>query len=289
MRKRILLGAMLCLSACEGGEPPVPSPVRAEERLLLQEVSQVMPEKLVSKLREAILKEQRKAALQAARIIARQATNLAACVGRNTLRTCNFEPKCSGGTCSYPYKDTRCKWGCEAGRCKHHPCAMVRCYTPPQNRCLGGRVLRAYGRYGRCIGGVCKYPTKDIRCPVECSGGTCTSVPCKFRNCISPPPNQCMGGKTLRVYEKWGKCVGGVCKYSARDIPCPVSCIEGRCKYDSCAGVHCSLPPSDYCEGRKTMVKHNAFGVCIDGSCSHIGRYVRCPAGCANGACKKVR
>ena len=47
--------------------------------------------------------------------------------------------------------------------------------------------------------------------------------------CNSPPPPQCVGSATLRIFEPQGKCMGGSCVYPHSDSACSEGCAGGVC------------------------------------------------------------
>ena len=193
------------------------------------------------------------------------------CVTNTTRRIYSFSGTCSGGKCSYPYKDQSCTYGCSNGACNPDPCANVSCTTPPKPKCLDTKTSRRWSSPGKCSSGKCIYPYSDTACKWGCNSlkGTCNPDPCANVSCTTPPKNYCLTSTSARRYNKLGKCSSGKCYYSYSDITC-------------------NKPPPPYCQDTKTLVVYSSQGYCTSGSCYYKKGTKTCKYGCAGDKCVTI-
>ena len=203
------------------------------------------------------------------------------------LRVYEHAGTCGDGTCSYAPSVMACAFGCDNGACKADPCLGVTCMTPPANSCDDPTHLRVYDHAGTCDHTMCSYAPTVMACAFGCDSGACKADPCLGVTCTMPPAAHCDGtSATLISYAATGTCSAGACSYTPSNTTCALGCANGKCNTDPCAGVTCTTPPANHCDGASTLVSYAATGTCSAAACNYTPTNTTCALGCANGKCK---
>lgn len=208
----------------------------------------------------------------------------------------------AGGVCTYGELRSDCAAGggrCSEGACVFpDPCDLVRCDTPPADRCDGASLLR-HPETGSCSAGRCTYAPERVDCASAlpqgyCSTGQCRSAdPCYGVACDAPPAPFC-DGLTVVSFGSPGACVRGECGYpvageeNCGEIPGGV-CVDAACSsLDPCWEVVCDTPPGPVCRGN-SVVRFSGPGVCSGGLCDWQETREPCVGSlCSGGACGGV-
>lgn len=115
-----------------------------------------------------------------------------------------------------------------------------------------------------------------------CHRGGPVDTSCANVTCDSPPAATCSNGTTLQTHV--GRCLSGVCTYTAVDMACASMCSNGAC-VDPCANVSCVTPPGPACVDANTLRTFATTGTCGNGQCTYQQTDTSCPNGCSNGVC----
>jgi hypothetical protein len=160
---------------------------------------------------------------------------------------CKIDDQCSGGVCA----------GTD----------MV-CDTAPPAVCKDANTVQAFAAPGRCVNGVCEYPSVDVPCPNGCANGRCLGGTCSSdSDCI--PPDTCGGGGVPDVCG----CTPTTCAAEGKNC----DDIDDRCGGTLPCGT---CTPPDTCGGGGTPNVCGNTGVCTpnetqDQPCGDCGTQTR--------------
>ncbi len=199
---------------------------------------------------------------------------------------------CVLGECRYSTRREDCENGggvCVDGVCESGPpvelCAAVVCDAPPESAC-DAAVAVTYDATGTCevVDGEpqCRYDERRDDCGDSgeiCAAGECmVNSLCADVRCDDPPADGCDG----TIAEQWsaeGVCDAGTCSYRPERVDCADTgqlCVDGACvAEDLCAGVVCTEPPEDSCDG-ETLVRWRSNGECAGGVCDYVFDRIDC-------------
>ncbi len=176
---------------------------------------------------------------------------------------------CDATVCQREAVAVTCLNGCFSGACVGEPCAGIFCSTPPAAQCVGS-LLRSFSVPGACDNAQCNYVPVDTFCSRGCENGHCVDEPCLGKVCNNPPPSECSGDSTLKVYVSTGTCGSdGACQYAFISTSCIGACRDGACVGDPCAGALCQSPPVPTCRSSTVVNTWEPHGTCVDGVCEY--------------------
>ncbi len=212
------------------------------------------------------------------------------CAGTGGIHVYTSCGWCDEGDCIYANHTEDCDpGGCSEGSCELNPCQGTTCNRPVESTCTNETQLTVYNQVGYCDdeGNLahCAYAQHTLDCPGGCMTGVCETDPCKNITCNKPPARYCQDSRLI-VFDTFGQCVDGECRYASRSVDCGGECQEGHCvPTDPCANLTCNIQPASYCLGDGLLRVFDSIGRCESGACIYGHQDVACSSECQGGQC----